>query len=73
MLKFLRQVLVFSLVILLASSLFITSAEAANRKGSHRKGGSNSHGKGSHYEGGHFTEQVSHPTTANMTSYPKWI
>jgi hypothetical protein len=71
MLKFLRQVLVFSLVILLASSLFITSAEAANRKGSTRKGGSNSHGKGSHYEGGHFIEQVSRSTVTNMTSYPQ--
>ncbi|MEG3987562.1 hypothetical protein QUA13_10450 [Microcoleus sp. S28C3] len=69
MAKFLKQLLVFSLVILLASSLFITSAEAANRKGSTRKGGSNSHGKGSHYEGGHFIEQVSSSITTNLKGY----
>ena len=58
MLKFFKQVLVLSLVVLLTSLLFISSAEAANRTGSHRVGGTNSHGKGSHYNGGHFVDSV---------------
>ena len=72
MLKYLKQLLVFSLVILLTSVLFLSPAEAANRKGSHRVGGTNSHGKGSHYKGGHFADSVHFPDedTPNFSLVP---
>lgn len=68
MAKFLKQVLLIGLAALLVSSLFVTPAEAANRRGSHRVGGTNSHGKGSHYVGGHFIEQIDISTTADAKS-----
>lgn len=68
MVNFLKKVLVIGFVALLVSSLFVTSAEAANRKGSHRVGGTNSHGKGSHYVGGHFIEQIDISTASGVKS-----
>lgn len=68
MANLLKKVLLICLAALLVSSLFVTPAEAANRKGSHRVGGTNSHGKGSHYVGGHFIEQVEISTTSGVKS-----
>ncbi len=68
MANFLKKVLLIGLAALLVSSLFVTPAEAANRKGSHRVGGTNSHGKGSHYVGGHFIEQIDISTTSGVKS-----